>query len=416
MSIIIKTAQSNEITIPSDNYVKLFSNKDDNGILYYKDSFGICKPVGELPIPFVESISYNDLYNLAIENKMVAGTHYLITDFESVYEQPDYYVDGTLKPKLQLKGKPKHWGYQPLLVEAISPSDISVDAYQISYVAGGYSGFTKDKIKYDFKFNRSEFNRRAKGRIFECTDEFNNRTDYDHRTVQFRRYQNYTMLDKIGEITKYNCITGEIEGVFKNLKMDDVIIVDTTIDFGYNIGLKIIDDKHVVVDSLYVNGVPSEVTLNNNSKIIPINYSFEKKYDCYFASPSSDYTNYKEVYFGQGDCGDFIELFTFNNGYNNILGNYSHNYNRVINNVLLLPNNVFGMNVHSNIISDDFNNNTIGNNFNHNTVRCVISGVDFTNATYVYLNMNCDIFKGRNKNRLSFYDENDNISVVDITD
>lgn len=416
MSIIIKTIQNSKITSPNDNYVKLFSNKDDDGILYYKDSKGVCKPVGELPIPFVESISYNELYKLASENNMVAGTHYLITDFESIYEQPDYYVDGTLKTKLQLKGKPKHWGYQPLLVEAISPSDISVDAYQISYIAGGYSGFTKDKIKYDFKFNRSEFNRRTKGRIFECVDEFNNRTDYDHRTILFRRYQNYIMTDKIGEITNYNCVTGEIVGDIKDIKPDDIIIVDTFTDLGYNIGLKIIDDSHVVVDNLYTNGVPLEITLNNKSKIIPINYSFEKKYDCYLAKPSGDYTNYREVYFGQGDSEDYIELFTFDNGYNNVLGNYSHNYNRVINNVLLLPNNVFGMNAHSNIISDDFSNNTIGINFNHNTIKCIVSGVDFTNATYVYHDMNCDIFKGKVKNRLSFYDESDNINIVDITD
>ena len=68
----------------------------------------------------------------------------MITDFDSVYEQPDFYCDGTPKTVVSLKGKPAI-PYQPILVRAISSSNLDVDAYQPYY--------PNDKIKYDSLYN-----------------------------------------------------------------------------------------------------------------------------------------------------------------------------------------------------------------------------------------------------------------------
>jgi hypothetical protein len=455
--ILLKQVPTSTITTPAATYVKFFSNFNDGGILYYMDDSGNPLPVGSgSTYNPVTEITYSALYALKTANGFATASYYLITDFDSVYDQPDFYCDGTPKTVVDNKGKPTGWGYQPILVLATSKNSLSPDAYQPSITSGGYLGFPKDKIKYDITWNKTEFNKNAKGRITERIDEFGNRTDYDHRTIRFRRYQNYVKYTQLtGVITDYNCTTGVVTGLGSSfsseLLLGSIIIIDSKADLGYDIGLKVGTQSGsiasdgsftAIVDTLYAGGVPSSVPLLSGGFITTEDYSFSSKtYDFYSTTATGDYNQYKEVYFGQGDSNDCDkEIYTFQSGsVNNKIGNYSQVYLGITNNVFILPNNIFGSNCNNNSILDNFYNNQIGDNFfdniigynfsknfigdnfsrnttvdtfssnligdnfKWNIIQTVVSSYDFTSATlfpiapaplakHVYGNYNCFIF------------------------
>jgi hypothetical protein len=465
--ILLKQVPTSSITTPASTYVKLFSNFNDNGVLYYMDDSGNSLPVGggvgSTYNPVTE-ITYSDLYALKAANGFATASYYLITDFDSVYDQPDFYCDGTPKTVVDNKGKPAGWGYQPILVFATSKNSLSSDAYQPPITSGSYLGFPKDKIKYDITWNRTEFNKNAKGRITERIDEYGNRTDYDHRTIRFRRYQNYIKDTQLtGTITDYDCTNGLVTGsgsAFNtDLTVGDIIIIDSKSDLGYDIGLKvnsIASDSSftAVVDSLYTGSVPSSVSLLSGGFITTEDYSFSSKtYDFYSTTATGDYNQYKEVYFGQGDSNDCDkEIYTFQSGsVNNKIGNYSQVYLGITNNVFILPNNVFrsdcnnnltldsfynnhigdnffdnniGYNFSKNFIGDNFSRNTtvdtfssnlIGDNFKWNIIQTAVSSYDFTSATHVYGNYNCFMFSNSlGFVRLSYYNSSDVLVVTDV--
>ena len=392
--ILLKKIQNSLISTPAANYVKFFSSDNDGGLLYYMNSSGIPTPVGGSGVAANTVIytTYSSLYSLYQNSSFATGSFYYITDFESIYDQPDFYFDGTLKTSLESKGKPTA-PYQPIIVVATSENTLDSYAYQPSY--------PNDRIKYDISWTQSELNSvSVKGRITERIDSNDNRTDYDHRTIRFKRYQAYERIGLLtGNINDWDCITGVCTGsgtsFSTELSVGDVILLNSDVAYGglenYTIGLKIktinSDNNFIsVTSSLYASGVPSPVTLNNMvSQITPINYSFASKNYTYFstsawAGPSS-YGSYKEVYFGQGSTSSqFIipdyndEAFTFetypysgtglpitqDSIKNNYIGNYSQKYLSGLNNTLILSNNCF-------LLGTDIYNNKIGDNSYNNT-------------------------------------------------
>jgi len=404
--ILLKKIQNSLISVPATNYVKFFSSDNDGGLLYYMNSSGIPTPVGGSGVAANTVIytTYSSLYSLYQNSSFATGSFYYITDFESIYDQPDFYFDGTLKTSLESKGKPTA-PYQPIIVVATSENTLDSYAYQPSY--------PNDRIKYDISWTQSELNSvSVKGRITERIDSNGNRTDYDHRTIRFKRYQTYERTGLLtGNINDWDCITGVCTGsgtsFSTELIVGDVIFLNSDVAYGglenYTIGLKIktinSDTNFIsVTSSLYASSVPSSVTLNNMvSQITPINYSFSSKnYTYYYTNPifltSTCYGSYKEVYFGQGstsiqfpipDYND--EAFTFetypysSSGLpvthdsikNNYIGNYSQEYLSGLNNTLILSNNCFllGVDIYNNKIGDNSYNNTFtGNQVKNNII------------------------------------------------
>lgn len=397
-NILIKKVQDTLITTPASNYVKFFSNSNDGGKLYYKDSSGVATPVDTESDPLYVEVTYSQLYSLGASGSFVTASYYLITDFDSVYEQPDFYFDGTLKTTLDVKGKPAI-PYQPILVMATSYNTLSPDAYQPYY--------PNDKIKYDFTWNRTELDHSAKGRITERIDEFGNRTDYDHRTIRYKRYKHYSRGTQLtGTIVEYDCVGGTLKGTGSSfssqLSSGNIILIDSLLDLGYNVGLKvrnIIDNNTlaVEVDSLYLGSVPSTVYFNNSTTINPIDYSFDfKSYNFYIGVDEGVYTSYKEVYFGQSDANDCDkEVYTFRTGAtNNKIGNYSQVYlSGYTNNSLILSNNVFNdaLTMNNEIGDESYNNyfygvttnNKIGSKFYNNDI---IGGCFNNNILFAFYN------------------------------
>lgn len=434
-NILIKQVQDTLITPPASNYVKIFSNLNDGGKLYYKDNSGVSNPIsGESGITVIDT-TYLNLYSLYQSSGFVTGSYYNITDFDSVYDQPDFYFDGTLKTSLNTKGKPAI-PYQPIVVMATSNNTLSPDAYQPYY--------PKDTIKYDISWRYTETHVNAKGRITERIDSNGNRTDYDHRTIRFKRYKNYERTGSAlsGTIISWDCITGVVLGSSTqfntDLSVDDIIILDSSVLYGgdknYTIGLKvknIIDNLNieVEVDSLYTSGVPTTVTLDSGSQIIATDYSFTgKNYTFWNSITTSDFNSYKEVYFGQSDDGEFdAEVFTFkslaygssilSSVINNHIGNYSQKYLSGSNNTLILPNNVFmDESTDSNKIGNDFYNNHFNETFSSNNIsdrfyNNIINGSFIRNITYrsfydnlMYSTLNNNFFGNFQRNITSYVD------------
>ena len=119
--------------------------------------------------------TYDELYSFATGGTLTAGSYYLMTDFQTCYDQPNY--DNTKTPITT--GNYKTGTTEPILLLAVSTTEFSPTVYSTLY--------TNDKITYDITWNTTEITSSpAKGRITERIDNFNNRTDYDHRTILFK--------------------------------------------------------------------------------------------------------------------------------------------------------------------------------------------------------------------------------------
>ena len=141
----------------------------------------------------IVDLTHSQLQSLIGSNGLIRGILYNITDYATMYYQPDYDSGGNLKSSCVFKTET----IETLIVEAISTNTLSDIAYSPL--------FPKDKIKYDatitsaFNYGGALPTHAIKGRIIERIDEWGNRTDYDHRTVKFIRYDdgsgNYTVIN-----------------------------------------------------------------------------------------------------------------------------------------------------------------------------------------------------------------------------
>jgi hypothetical protein len=163
-------------------------------------------------------ITYSQLTNLISLSELECGTYYLITDFQSIYDQPDFDYDGNRI----ITGNSRTGITEQLLVFATSESTLADKVYSLDY--------PYDKLTYDINFTTTEIsNTPAKGRITERIDEFNNRTDYDHRNILFKRYKLYTTRQELPlngqiEVLLGGTITGQSTS-FSQLSVGDVIYV-----------------------------------------------------------------------------------------------------------------------------------------------------------------------------------------------
>lgn len=108
------------------------------------------------------------------------GQWYRITDFATMYEQPDYDNTNTATSTPTVITA----NVEPIIVFALSPTQLSPVAYQTAYL--------KDIVKYELQYTTPLTSTPTKGRIIERVDEFGNKTTYDHRTILFKRYMDAT--------------------------------------------------------------------------------------------------------------------------------------------------------------------------------------------------------------------------------
>jgi hypothetical protein len=291
-------------------------------------------------------ISYSSFTTLITNSGLTQGSFYLINDFRTCYDQPDFDVNnGPITT-----GNYKQGPIEPIMVLATSNDTISTTVYQPSY--------PNDRIQYDWTWNFTEVTSGTSyGRITERIDEFNNRTDYDHRNILFKRYRLFTYrqdqpLNGTIELLSDGTINGT-DTSFTALTVGDVVYIPTTFPSYYEI-VSITGNTAMTVSGDTITAV------GTGQQIFP---TIEE-------TNGSGYFSYKQT---NVKTNDFIEYTTFgdaiSNDYakNNYVGNFANNYQNISSGVFILANNVFLEGQYeSNKFGDYCYNNTFGTDNQNN--------------------------------------------------
>lgn len=300
-------------------------------------------------------LTRSELIDLYSTSGLIAGGYYMITDFKTCYDQPDYDFNGNATSS----GIYKQAEVEPILVFAISENKLSDDAYQPKY--------PNDKIKYDLHWNKTEITGGiAYGRITERIDEYNNRTDYDHRTILFKRYRSYF----------YN-LNSPFSG---RINVSGATVVGTDTNF-----LDVLT-AGTAGSVIYINGLlfrVVQITDNTNMVIEGHNLTNGSDLQYFSAYTNTDGDNDKCYEWKQNNIINdnyHREFTTFQiereilensvvTSINNYIGNHSNFYvTNLSTSEFLLANNVFGRYSYSNNIGDRSFNNTSYNWFNKNNI------------------------------------------------
>jgi hypothetical protein len=282
--------------------------------------------------------NYNDLYSFATGGTLTAGSYYLMTDYQACYDQPNF--DNTKNPITT--GNYKTGTTEPILLLAISTTGFSPTVYSTLY--------PNDKITYDITWNTTEVTSSpAKGRITERIDNFNNRTDYDNRSILFKRYRGYSYYENnpLSGLVGISGLTGTTAVLYgntgttftSNFSTGDIVSVQ-------NLNPSFFEVLSVVSNSLaIISGVTINVTTNSP----------------YYLGNDDGVMSYYQPNVRQNQVYEYTTFGGVNldgGAVNNYIGNYSNLYDWD-GNTFILANNVF--------ISGEFFNNTIGNNSYNNT-------------------------------------------------
>lgn len=364
--IQFQTQLSSDVPTASQGAVNFFVDSSDSTLKIKNDSGSTITTSGG-----VTDVTYSELKEKILSSSLVAGSFYKITDFRTCYDQPDFdiYGDPVISETTYKQGP-----IEPIIIFALSTNSISIDAYQPEY--------PKDKIKYDYTFDSTEItNGDSFGRITERIDEFNNRTDYDHRNILFKRYRSYSFR----KTNKYN-------GTIEVLSDGEVIGNDTSFENDLTIGsviaipdmsntffevLSIDSNTEMTITGLSMStissGTPFYITENdgiispkrNNISLTDYEdfYTFDLSNELIINNYIGDYT----IRHLNDELGYFMlanNVFIGGEYSNNIFGNVC--YNNTFDDDC--TNNKIGDYFRGNITNDDFDNNIIGNYFRNNYI------------------------------------------------
>jgi hypothetical protein len=300
---------------------------------------------------YYSQVTYSELISTIDANSLNPGSYYLITDFKTCYDQPDYNIYGSAITQ----GIYKVGNTHSILVLATSENTLSTDAWQPDY--------PNDIIKYDFSWIQTErTSGTAYGRISERIDEWNNRTDYDHRDILFKRYDTFVYNINTPQAGTISVLNGVVTGVgtdFTNFSVGNTIAIPYFSELFFNI------NTISGATAMSLTGSIWNVTANEQIKYYSIDYTMDR---CSYKKNNVDNVSYEISTFG-----DALE----NNGaFNNYIGNHANSYYfgeigefLLSNNVFLQGsyyNNNFGNNCYNNTFDDDCTDNTIGNFFRNN--------------------------------------------------
>jgi len=305
------------------------------------------------------SATYSELYNLTTGGTLTPGIFYLMTDYQACYDQPNY--NNTKNPITT--GNYKTGTTEPILLLAISTTGFSPTVYSTLY--------PNDKITYDITWNTTEVTSSpAKGRITERIDNFNNRTDYDNRSILFKRYNGYSYYENLplSGLVGISGLTGTTAVLYGN--------TGTTFNSNFttgsivsvrNLNPSFFEVISVVSDSLaIISGVTIGVTTDSP----------------YYSGIDDDIMSYYQPNIRQDQVFEYTtfgDAIDDGGAVNNYIGNYSNLHLEfgtedflLANNVLLagsFRNNTIGNGSYNNTFNDDCDNNQIGDSFYNNSMN-----------------------------------------------
>jgi hypothetical protein len=338
-----------------------------------------------LPVPIgpITSVTYSEFASTISSNSLNTGMLYNITDFMTCYDQPDFDYDNNPITS----GNYKTGSVEPIIVLATSNNTISSNAYQPTY--------PNDRIQYDWSWNTTEVTgNQAYGRITERIDEFNNRTDYDHRNILFKRYRLFTIredqpLNGTLQMSPGGSIVGVGTSFVSDLTGGDIICIPSTNPSYYQVD-KIFSDTTMDVIGDVITAVGAGQTFykaieetNNNGAY----FSFKRTNVLTY-----DYVEYTT--FGDAQFYNYVK--------NNYVGDYSNNYQNVGSGAFILSNNVF--------LEGPCDSNKFGNYCYNNTLG--INTKDNVWGNYCYENVSTNDIRN-NTIEHNFYRNLINVNLVD---
>jgi hypothetical protein len=341
--------------------------------------------------------TYDELYSFATGGTLTAGSYYLMTDFQTCYDQPNFDTNGI---PITI-GNYKTGTTEPILLLAISTTGFSPTVYSTLY--------PQDKISYDITWNATEVtDNPAKGRITERIDQFNNRADYDFRAVQFIRYVGYFSEQYYPGKINLDGATGLVT----------VSETGTTFTNDFTVG----DIFGIYAPG--INGMASfqyyEISsIVSNGEMYVTGRTLTNVNDAYYSAGIRlpDYMNPFQCNITGTTNDGFAEYYTFNDGanYNTYLGN-NIDYNIFIlsNNVFLsgpYENNTFGGNVVGNTFNDDMNSNIVGPYCQYNIITNDFDG-NIIGSYFQYNIIDCDM----DSNHIDNYFQNNMLGDADSQD
>ena len=311
----------------SDKY--LYTNTGGEGKIKVKTIFD------SVQILDTTSLTYNDFYTLISGGNLQTGRTYILVDFQTIYDQMDFDNTGALKSSLTTKTG----AIEEIWVYALANDRIASTAYSKTY--------PNDKIQYDWTYNKTFVNATpAKGRISERIDEWNNRTDYDHREIKFIRYDNgsgvYNVINDNGNASLEFLTFGSNYGTGGD-------IYDNWLGDFYSIG--------VFFGQEYGNNVfNGGFFLSNETSSLFINNTFGGDIQ------NNTFSGYVQNNTFSGDVqyntfGGIVQNNTFSGD---------------------VDNNTFSGDVHDNTFSGDVYNNTFSGNVENNTFSGYVDNNTFS--------------------------------------
>jgi hypothetical protein len=324
----------------------------------------------------VFTTNYNELRSMITGSSLNAGSYYLITDFQTCYDQPNFNNVGDPI----VTDNYKTGNTESLLLLATSTTGFSPTVYSTLY--------PEDKITYDITWDTTEVTSSpAKGRITERIDNFNNRTDYDHRSILFKRYRGYS-YNKNSPLVGLIGING-ITGTTGILYGNTGTTFNSNISSGSIIAIPNLNPSFFEVISVASNSLAiiSGVTISGTDSAP------------YYSASDDGIMSYYQPNVRQNAV---VERTTFGNtiAINNYIGNYANLY-EWNGNPFILANNVFidgsfinntiGNNSYNNTFNDDCDSNQIGDGFYNNSTNDDFDGNiigDFFNNNYIAANFN----------------------------
>ena len=354
-----------------------------------KDGITVHVPYSEIAGVNYTEVTYSELTGLIATVGLVPGTFYMITDFQTCYDQPNFDWNGNT---IENEDTYKTGNTESLMVLALAADRISTTAYSPEYPS--------DKIQYDISWNQTEVtNGAAKGRITERIDEKNNRADYDFRNVQFIRHE--ALVADVyyeGTVTVgapffvYDPITSEqLSGPDGFIQHATVTGTNTNFTNNFSAGdyLAVTNTTNIGCHNFYeVVGVENDTTMT----VAGIYYAFESgvthsrgetkgllsPFKC--NAPALRFNSAQRYTFNNnsnfntylGDNKNYNTFILSNNVFLN--GSYNDNYfgNNVQNNTFDddMDGNTADIDFQNNIMTDDFDQNTIGRDFRYNWIDC----------------------------------------------
>ena len=320
--------------------------------------------------------SYSQFVAEAGNGILTPGRWYLMTDFQTCYDQPNY--NNTKTPITT--GNYKTGTTEPILLLAVSTTGFSPTVYSTLYI--------NDKITYDITWNTTEITSSpAKGRITERIDNFNNRTDYDNRSILFKRYRGYSYEEDqpLGGLVGISGLTGTTGVLYGNTGTTFIsnfttgsLVSIRNLNPSFFEVISVVSNSIAIISGVTISQTTDSPYYSGNDDGIMSYYQPNVRQNEVFeyttfgdaiddgGAVNNYIGNYSNLHleFGTGDFLLANNVFLTGSFRNNTIGNGS--YNNTFNDDC--DNNQIGDGFYNNSTNDDFDGNIIGENFNNNYI------------------------------------------------